>query len=62
MEKKILCNKIDNVPGKWGCKEYKKRKFGRKLGKPRNKFTKYTRFIKQWRKPFKKYYKKNLNT
>ena len=26
---KILCDKIDNIPGKWGCKEYKKRKCGR---------------------------------
>ena len=29
---KILCEKIDNIPGKWGCKEYKKRKFGKQLG------------------------------
>ena len=29
---KILCDKIDNIPGKWECKEYKKRKFGKQLG------------------------------
>ena len=45
---KILCDKIDNIPGKWGCKEYKKRK----LGNPRKKFTKYKTFRKEWRKPF----------
>ena len=44
---KIFCDKIDNIPGKWGCKEYKKRKFGKQLGKSRNKFTKYKRFIKE---------------
>ena len=43
---KIFCDKIDNIPGKWGCKEYKKRKCGRQLGKPRKKFIKYKRFRK----------------
>ena len=43
------------------CKEYKKRKFGKQLGKPRKKFTKYKGFRKEWRKPFKKYYKKKFN-
>ena len=33
--KKILCDKIDTILGKWGCKEYKKRKFGKQLGKSR---------------------------
>ena len=33
--KKILCDKIDNIRGKLGCKEYKKRKFGKQLGKSR---------------------------
>ena len=61
MEKKIFCDKIDNILGKWGCKEYKKIKFGKQLGKSRKKFTKYKRFRKEWRKPFKKYYKKIFN-
>ena len=41
MEKKIFCDKTDNILGKWGCKEYQKRKIGKQLGKPRKKFTKY---------------------
>ena len=44
-----------------GCKEYKKRKFGKQIGKPRRRFTKYKRFRKEWRKPFKKYYNKIFN-
>ena len=59
---KLFCDQIDNIPGNWGCKEYRKRKFKRQLGKPRKKITKYKRFRKEWRKPFKKYYKKNLIT
>ena len=31
---KIFCDKIDNISGKWGCKEYKKRKYGKQIGKP----------------------------
>ena len=33
----ILCDQIDNIPGKWGYKEYKKRKFGKQLGKSKKK-------------------------
>ena len=36
--KTILCDKINNILGKWGCKEYKKRKFGKQLGKPGKNF------------------------
>ena len=43
---KLLCDKIYNILGKWGCKEYKKRKFGKQLGKRRKKFTKYKRMEK----------------
>ena len=57
----VVCDKIDNILGKWGCKGSKKRKFGKLLGKSRRRFTKYKRFRKEWRKPFKKYYKKNFN-
>ena len=58
---KILCDKIDNIPGIWGCKEYKKRKFRKQLGKSKKKFTKYKNFRKEWKKSFKKYYKKIFN-
>ena len=51
----IFCDKIYNILGKWGCKEYKKRKFGKQLGKSRRRFTKCKRFRKEWRQPFKKY-------
>ena len=44
-----------------GCKDYKKIKFRKQIGKPRKKFTKYKRFRKELRKPFKKYYKKRFN-
>ena len=44
--KNIFCDKIYNIPRKWGCKEYKKRKFGKKIGKPRRRFTKYKIFRK----------------
>ena len=60
-EENIFCDKMDNIPGKWGYKEYKKRKFGKQLGKSKKKFTKYKRFRKELRKPFKKYYKKIFN-
>ena len=59
---KILYDKIDNILGKWGYKEYKKRKFGRQLGNPRKKFTKYKRFRKEWGKPFKNITRKDLIT
>ena len=61
MEINYFVIKIDNILGKWGCKEYKKRKFGKQIGKPRRRFTKYKRFRKEWRKPFTKYYKKRFN-
>ena len=57
----IFCDKIDNIPRKWRCKEYKKRKLGKQIGKPERRFTKYKRFRKEWRKPFKKHYKKIFN-
>ena len=37
---KIFCDKIDNIPGKQGCKEYKKIKFGKQLGMSRKKIYK----------------------
>ena len=37
-------DKIENVPRKWGCNHYRKRKHGRQLGKINKKFTKYKRF------------------
>ena len=46
MEKQILCDMIDNIPAKLGCKEYRKIKFGKQLGKSIKKFTKYKRFRK----------------
>ena len=58
---KLFCAQIDNILGNLGCKDYRKRKFKRQLGKPRTNFTKYKRFRKEWRKPFKKYYKKKFN-
>ena len=58
---KIFYDKIDNIPRKWGCKKYKKIKFGKQLGKSRKKFTKFKRFRKELRKPFKNYYKKIFN-
>ena len=58
---KIFCDKIDNIPGKLGCKEFRKRKFRKQLGQPRKNFTKYKKFRKEWKKPFKKYYKKKFN-
>ena len=43
---KIFCDKIDNISGKWGCKEFRKRKFSKQLGQRRKKFTKYKKFRK----------------
>ena len=35
MEIKYFVIKIDNILGKWECKDYKKRKFEKQIGKPR---------------------------
>ena len=37
---KILCDKIDNIPGKWGCKEYKKKKKWKTIRKVKKKIYK----------------------
>ena len=43
---KIFCDKIDNILGKWECKEFRKRKFRKQLGQPRKNFTKYKKIRK----------------
>ena len=44
---KIFYDKIDNNPGKWGCKEHKKRKFGRQFVKPVKNL--HLNFLEKWK-------------
>ena len=46
-EENVFYDKIDNIEGKWGCKEYKKMKFGKQIGKSIIRFIKYKRFRKK---------------
>ena len=59
---KILCDKIDNIQGKLGCKEFRKRKFSKQLEQPKKKLQNIKNLEKNGKNHLRNIIRKNLIT